>query len=260
MIEPDAKGPRLPNQVTQAELEHYARVYSNIRLGRGDLTIDARTSKDPAQYQRDMMDDLGDLMQTGAGREMLDTLSNNVGAGKDDDGHWIHRHTTLRPFLDKAGEVDRSNSDEQPIAPLDQPAAGLDARFADGTRGVGTDARVRVNPNLDVDGARSDVILFHELAHALADTTGVRAPEWVVAQDRPGDANTAKDAAMFVPRTEHQAAGLGMFRDDRLTENAYRRERRQLATSGKGMAGDLTMPTRDNYRDEPEPYTSVFGL
>ena len=260
VIKPDQKGPRLPNQVTQAELEHYALVYSNVRMGRGDLTIDASKSDDPKQYKRDMMDDVGDLMQTTSGREMLDTLSNNVGAGKDDKGNWIHRHTTVGPFLDKEGNVERSNSNEQAIAPLDQPEAGHNARFANGKPGVGTDARVHVNPNMDVDGSRSDVILFHELAHALADTTGVRAEEWVKEDDFPGDANTAKDAAAFKPRYEHQAAGLGKFRNDRITENAYRKERRRLALTGKGLAGDLTMSQRENYTEDPAPYSPVFGL
>src|SRR5438128_735919 len=41
------KGPRLPNEITSAEFHQIAGTYSDIRLGRGDLTIDPGKSKDP---------------------------------------------------------------------------------------------------------------------------------------------------------------------------------------------------------------------
>jgi hypothetical protein len=258
VIGPNHKGPTLPNQITEEELQHYALVYSNVRLGRGDLTIDASTSDDPEQYKRDMMDDIGDIMQTASGRQLIDTLANNT-RGKDANG-WIHRHTTLRPMLDEHGDVDATNANERSLGDINNPAEGYEARFKDGRPGVGTNTLVSINPNMDIQGSRSDVILFHEMVHALADTQGVQAWATVEESDRPGDANVAKDAAKHKPRTEHQAAGLGKFANDPITENAYRRERRALALSGKGMAGDLNMSQRENYTDNPEPYRPFFGL
>ena len=60
----DFVGPRQHNQVTQQEFEEIARVYSDIRLGRGDLTMD--TSEMPADqaaaYRQGVMDDIGTMM------------------------------------------------------------------------------------------------------------------------------------------------------------------------------------------------------
>ena len=70
---------------------------------------------------------------------------------------------------------------------------------------------------------------------------------------------TAKDAANFKSRQEHQAAGLGKYASSSISENAYRRERRKLAYTPQGMPGDLTMPTRDNYSEPPTPYSPFFG-
>ena len=244
------KGPKRPNQVTQAEFESIARTYSNIRLGRGDLTIDTGASEDPAQYQRDMMDDIGDLLQTASGRELVSQLSNNV-TGKDAQGNWTHRKTRLGAHIVN-GVPDYTNSYER----ADENIVGKSTIDDHGAPGTGSNTQIGINPNHDVGGSmRSDVALFHEMVHALNSTHGLNEFDHVHLHDGPG---LEHDVAEHTFRYEHQAVGVGKYSNAHLVENAYRRERRQLALGAKGMPGDLTMPDRTDYQHSA-PYAPVFG-
>ena len=266
----------LPNQVTAAEYADIARTYSNIRLGRTDLQLDGSATSDPDQFNADMMDDIGDIMQTRSGRELVGKLSNNT--NRDEDGNLVHRTTTLSPNLNDHGAPDNSNAH----ADIDHEP-GVGAPFADGQPGIGADAGVRMNPNMDVRGKkvryRSDVGLFHELVHTLHGTQGtndmsqVQATDGVAGALRRGDwvgavgelmnpENMRIDARpdRGLTRHEHQAAGLGLYANDPLTENVYRRERNQVALSGKGMGGDLLMQQRQRYSKSDAWYTPFFGL
>ena len=276
VVGPEHVGPRLPNQVSQAEYENIAHTYSDIRMGRSDLKIDGSTSKDPAQYKADMMDDIGDIMQTAGGRTMVNQLANNTN-GLDDKGKAIHRTTTLGPRLDASGNPNNSNAGES-----GDSSPGVGSPFADGRPGVGGDTTIDINPNMDVSvgGAtwRSDVALYHEMVHSFHDTRGTTDASTVQANDgftremgkgnwggavhefvnpNPGNAG---DAAAGLNRYEHQAAGLGLYADSAISENAYRRERNQVALSGKGIGGDLLMPQRDQYIGYQGSYTPFFGL
>jgi len=272
----NAADARLPNQVTSAQYDQIASTYSNIRRGRTDLQIDGSASSDPGQFKADMMDDIGDIMQTRSGRDLIGKLANNV--NHDEAGNAVHRTTTLSPFLTAAGAPDNKNAK----ADIDHEP-GVGAPFEDGRPGIGADAGVRVNPNLDVETSkvryRSDVALFHEMVHALHGTRGtndmshVQSTDGVARELRKGSAFGAlgellhlddmridADSKHPLSRHEHQAAGLGLYADDRVTENAYRRERGAVAWSGKGMAGDLLMQERQRYTRSNARYTPFFGL
>lgn len=91
----DHQGERLPNQVSAAEYEQIVKTYSDIRLGRGDLLIDDKSAEDPGAYRANVMDDIGDIMQTASGRSLIGQLSNN--ARSDASGAEIRHKTTLHP-------------------------------------------------------------------------------------------------------------------------------------------------------------------
>jgi Effector protein len=259
IVDGKKKGPRLPNQVTSAEFHQLANTYSDVRRGRGDLTLDPASSKNPAQFRADMMDDVADMLQTKSGRELVEGLSNNT-HGVDANGNPVHHHTTLSPDLDPGGNPNEGNAHE---LGADQ-RIGVTTRKPDHSPGTGTDTTVSANPNQDVvirDGdreiarGRSDVVEFHEMVHAYTDTQGISATGFVAETDGPG---ADVDAKSDMSRVEHQAAGLGLYANDRLTENAYRAERHELGASGRGIAGDLLMPHRENYNDV-ETYNTIAG-
>jgi hypothetical protein len=252
IIDDDFEGERLPNMVTRAEFEQIVKLYSDIRLGRSDIKLDPGASKDPDAFEKNMMDDLGDILQTEIGRELIAGLADNT--SEDEDGNEIHHSTTLFPNLDQSADADTSGA---------------------WTMEYGDGAAIAMNPNMDVGtgdaSIRSDVALFHELVHAHHFIAGTRAEGNVEASDalthatNTGDiwgiagqlANpdsrvaldaTETDKVAAIERAEHQASGLGVHADDPLTENAYRAERRDVARSGQGLAGDRGMPRREGYR------------
>lgn len=276
IVDGKQKGPRLPNQITRAEFQKLANTYSDIRLGRGDLTIDTKGAKDPEQFKADMMNDIGDILQTKSGRYLIESLSDSTNI--DDQGNTVHRHTTLTPAVDEKGNLDPTLSRENAVG---GSAFGKNIVNDDGTPGVGTDAIIQAAPNMDfpqtdengdwVGNMRSDVVLFHELVHAYTDTRGftkwgqVQADESFISAV-PGlrlqDPNVVRDANSQngVGRAEYQAAGLGLHMLDPITENAYRRERNEVGKSGKGIAGDLLMPQRTSYAHSDDDYKTIGGL
>jgi hypothetical protein len=276
IVDAKKKGPRAPNEITAAEFHKLAATYSDIQAGRGDLTIDPSKSKDPDQYRADMMNDIADIMQTKSGRELIEDLSN--AQVKDEHGKLVHRHTTLQPGLDLAGNVDPTRAQENAT----DNKFGKGHRNLDGSAGVGIDTTIDINPNMDVvaldennkvtSRMRSDVVLYHEMVHAYTDTHGITANGDVKANETKysglpfplnmiNDPNVEHDVntAYGVRREEYQAAGLGEFSNDRMTENAYRRERNQLAGTGKGLPGDLLMEQRERY-DSNDDYRTLGGL
>lgn len=274
VVDDDFQGERLPNQVSAAEYETIVRQYSDIRLGRSDLKIDTSKAADPTQYKADMMDDIGDIMQTAAGRQLIGQLGNNQMI--DASGTAVHRTTTLQPHF-KNGVLDYSNAFES-----GDSSAGVGSPSAPGVAGVGGDTTIDYNPNHDIVGGggtyRSDVVLFHEMVHALHDTRGTTDTSMVGATDNvqrdlmrgnvPGainelvnpDPRIAGDVAAGIARYEHQAVGLGVHSDDPLTENRYRAERNRVAQSGKGLSGDLLMEQRDRYAGYSGTYNDFFGM
>lgn len=265
VVADDFKGERLSNQVTKAEYEKICATYSDIRLGRGDLTIDAskyRSKKDQEAYKSGAMTDIASLLQTEAGRALVYGLHDNA-TQKDENGDPIHRHTTLTPLLNDDGTVDVTNGYAAPEDYGGDAKVGRDGKL---TPGAGTDVTIAYNPGVNVGdaykeyqeanpwlaGFRSDVILMHEGNHALMMTHGTCDPRTVQRTDNQAnrkDPLMAQDAASRISRTEHQAVGIGLYANDPMTENAYRAERRALGEAGaKGLvAGDAELTQRLSY-------------
>jgi len=263
IIEPGHGGKRMPNQVTADEYEAIASQYSEIRLGRTDIAIDSSSSDDPGAYEASVMDNIGDIMQTRSGRELIRQLADNTN-GVDKSGDPIHMQTTIAPHIDDGVLVTDNATTGGDFAD------GVGTPFASGRPGVGSNASIQINPGQDVGDLRPDVALFHELAHAYYLTNGIVdggaiQPDDAIERERRAgrlggvvretttpDQNVVSDARKGAGRHEHQAVGLGLYRDLPLTENAYRRERRHVAETGLGRAGDAQMPRRDTYLERDD--------
>ena len=237
VVPDDFVGPRLPNQVTQAEYEQIAHTYSDIRMGRSDFEFNTEglSDEDAEAFRQGSMNDLASIMQTEHGRTLINDLAYN------ENDH----QTTLSPLYKKDGSnnydpslgLDNTNGF---ASPADRSKTWLNA---DGTAGEGSDSRVRYNPGQTISpvGAtddwlpwRSDVLLYHELTHSRDHTMGTL----VDGQDSVTGENLR----------EQRATGLGAYADETISENAYRRDRQLIAAGGVGARdGDADMPHRDSY-------------
>lgn len=264
VLDDDFVGPRQHNQVSQAEYEEIARTYSNIRMGRGDLTMDSSSLDDDTdrqEWEDGMMNSVADMMMTTSGRRQVMGISNNTlvddagNARLDDDGDEIHRHTTMRPDLEDDGSLvtDNAGVGRAGSNSNDEAFYQLDDEGNISGRGMGTDANLFINPNLQVDDCnRTDVVLAHEMQHVQNRTQGTMVPgDHVSTQgelDSPDDAFRAR---------ERQAVGLptpfsGHYPGDAdgCTENTYREERNQLNPN------ERLLP-RTHYRDRLDEHGNV---
>ncbi len=261
----DFKGKRMSNQVSAAEYEKICQVYSDVRLGRGDLSIDASkysAQKDRDAYKAGALNDVASLLQTSAGRSLVYGLSDNA-SHTDTKGNPIHKHTTLTPLLTDDGKVDKTNGYAAPNGRGSDAIVGRDGTLS---ANEGTDVTISYNPGVNVGdaykeyqganpwlkGFRSDTILMHEGNHALKMTQGMCDPRTVAKTDNKlnsRDPLMAQDARSGISRTEHQAVGLGLYAKDPMTENAYRAERRAMADGGAvgTLAGDADLTQRTSY-------------
>lgn len=246
----DFKGERKANQVSQEEYEKIAYTWSDIRRGKGDLTMDTSemSAEDAKKYQDGTMTSIADIMMTKSGRRQIELLHDNKLKNddgtlrKDGSGDEIHHHTTLKAAYSTNNDPQDANNDGS-VDAADKPhytsgnwandnafarAHNHEAKFrhGDGTRGDGSDATVFWNPTADVGALhRPDVILAHELQHAVHHTQGTNAM---------GKVTDPTSADKGGNNRERQAQGLsyeGHFPgdDDGCTENDYRRERNDLA-------------------------------
>lgn len=277
----DFVGPRNHNQVSQAEYERIARTFSDIRTGRGDLTIDSsqfNNDADAARYRQGTMNNIADMMMTTAGREQIYGMSNNV--LRDDEGNSrrglfgvempfnlgteIHRQTTISPLFSNPGDATQRDwahlRTDNGYA--DPEHSDRMQRNADGTRGTGTDVNIRMNP-MDILGLRSDVVLAHEMQHAMHETqgtmargvydtaTGGQGPDATYQNtDDQGNVistgiNNWERQAVGLTRTDVPSGGHFPGDADGCTENTYREQRNQLGL------GDRFVPRTD--------YTSLPG-
>ncbi|MFN0246303.1 MAG: M91 family zinc metallopeptidase [Kofleriaceae bacterium] len=226
------------NVVTPEEFQKIAKTYSDIRLDRTDIHLDPSgmtdaTGKD--EFRNDVMGDIGNLLQTNVGRELVGNLANQ----KDD------RKTRIEPRL-VFGELDRSRASGggDPAATTGSP---IDK--------VGMDAQIRYVPGddggVDVDSKqkwmpmRSDITLFHELTHAYRATLGTFEDDELKKKElvHKKDDGAKKD--------EYAAIGLGAHANDSLTENAYRAERAKIGDGvgarTTGGVADKDIVLRDRY-------------
>ena len=151
IVGPDHKGPRKPNQITQAELDKMAGMYSDIRGGRSDIevsdkqfgdhvrwdgTIDEDLKRKNEDCKAKVMGDMAKLMQSPSGRELLSAMHDNEAKGAmDADGNPVHIKTKIGNLLshhrganttdlcDSQGEGGRNMSI---YASYDQSKAGSD--------------------------------------------------------------------------------------------------------------------------------------
>lgn len=279
------------NVVSREEFQKLSRTYSDIRLGRGDLTIDASPlhqgpldwlmGNDPAakygmnedQYRDAAMNDMASLLQTRSGRSLVTQLSDNTlktDSGETRNGFMgmelpqlpfdldsslgdpIHHHTTLTPLRNADGTMDTTNGYAAPVG------TGQ-SRQADGSRGSGTDSIVRYNPGVDTKPTNADVAQDPWLPFR-SDVLAMHELRHSLDQTQGTFDSTivqASDGVAFdadgrLRRGEHAAAGLGNYAADPLTENAYRAERNQIGASGVGVrTGDVGMVQRGNYYYHP---------
>lgn len=278
-------GIRSQNQVSEQQFQEIARTYSDIRLDRTDIHMDTSALATPeaqAQYRTDLMSNFADQLQTESGRDLVGTLAHNTRT--DAGGVERHHTTTFVPYLDASGNPITNDANEQPLNPDGTPASLVDPRLgrdASGNAGPGLDARVNFNPGIGnvaprpgVAEWRNDVAMYHEMVHAYTDTQGISDLGNVQVGDRPasGPAQTAaqqagvdSDAGNGVARAEHQASGLGVYANERISENRYRQERQEIGWGdGTGvLPGDPSMGRRDRYagyNNVPGTETSPWQL
>jgi hypothetical protein len=259
-------GPKRDNQVTEAEYEKIAHTYSDVRMGRGDLKVDTSTfdgankDADAARYKQGAMDDIANMMMTSGGRSQIEGLHNNVkvddkgdaehtgfmGMGKSFLGPEVHRETNIVPLFGVNGGL---NAKGQTI--WNDPGAGkhdwstmrTDNGYADpvngskmyrdattGARGEGTDVNIRFNPeanNIGGTGARSDVILAHEMNHTINETQGTMANGKQTSGPDNG-VNNFERQAVGLSRTDSPGGGHFPGDPDGCSENTYRQQRNEL--------------------------------
>ncbi|MCB9564960.1 MAG: hypothetical protein H6708_31635 [Kofleriaceae bacterium] len=258
MCSDDDPGAEAENVVSPEEYERIVHEYSDIRMGRSDIAFNTEGLSDDeaAAFRQDSMNDIASIMQTSGGRTLIDDLAHNEhDTTPDGVDNPTHRTTTLSPLFNtnSSGNYDptlgRTNTNGF-AAPIDG---------AHQSDGVGTDSRVRFNPGdtpiapNNYDGAqdewlpwRSDVLLYHELVHSRDQTRGTFDASPVAAGDGGDPFDLGLDSrGNPLRRGEHRAAGLGMYADEPISENAYRTARRGISVGARD--GDATMPNRDTY-------------
>lgn len=245
-IVPDgASADRRPNEVTRAELEAVVELYSDIRRGATSLRIDTEREGVPEPYglgryrplpprlaaffRAKALDDIAAILQTPSGRKLLTELAraeHPVRVVLSGNERPEMSPTTTAPMVAGAATVYYLPG-----------VSGARADWSDAPQAF-SEPWQRNEP--------SHVVLYHELAHALAGVTGGRAEGWVVAAD-----GVPEDAGR-VPLEEHRANGLGRFAELPISENRYRAERRRIGEGTIGaLPGDAGMPRQTSYLGAP---------
>jgi hypothetical protein len=238
IVDGETSGPRLPNQVTRDEFHQAAHDFSDVRLGRGNLKLAPDPHATPAEadaFTNGSMVDIATMLQTSTGREEVDELSHN------DRG----RTTTIGPDLDKKTGAPLHSA----VTLAEHPHDAILNK--DGTPRAGSDAHIHYNPGVEAKQSRSDVVLSHEMNHALHETHGdIDATAVDKSDGVPGDLVVDKDHPEKVMRYDHQALGIGKHSGEKLTENHYRQERQTIGSSADSEAalpGDKDMKLREFY-------------
>ena len=219
IVEEDFVGPRNHNQISQDELDSLARTYSDIRLGRGDISIDTRRMANDHEgdlYEEGVMKDIAMIMQTTSGREQIQKLNDNP----------TDFHTTIRPeFISFWDEEDRTFDHIK-------GGGGRAEKYDE------LDERITYKPGVEGNyGARGDVILAHELEHARLHMLDANAHDDFDGGPGHPDSPTTDPFTgdpVAVENSERQAVGLTNTdplhptNGDGCTENQYRYERNQI--------------------------------
>jgi hypothetical protein len=190
--------------LTKEEFDKVAATHADIRMGRGDLTIhtDEMCPEDAIKHREGVLNDMALMMQTQSGRAIIDRLHDNWRREDDtDDGAVEHRHTTLRRYVPSRRWSTNTDPDKQPNGY---------------SRNDGCDVDIHFNPGVKLSGSntRSDVLLAHEMAHAIGDTSGTTDPGRVTPAENAQDGVVWTDAngrVHDVKRWDHQAVGPRAF-------------------------------------------------
>jgi hypothetical protein len=238
IVDGETGGSRLPNQVTRDEFHQAAHDFSDVRLGRGDLKLASDPRAAPADtdaFTNGAMVDIAAMLQTSTGRQEVAALSHN------EDGHT----TTIGPDLDAKTRVPLHDA----VTLAEHPRDAF--MKSDGSPNAGSDAHIHYNPGFEVKQSRSDVVLSHEMNHALHETMGSLDPTPVDKSDGvPGDLVADQAHPDKVRRYDHQALGIGKYSGEKLTENNYRHERQIIGSSAapeSAVPGDKDMKQREFY-------------
>ena len=224
------EGTGASNDVSPEEFEKIAKLYGNIRDGKSDLrlTSDEADPAKAAELKDKTLDDIGTMLQTKTGRQLVGDLADNTTVDPKDPSKRVHRTTSIRmtdnPSLDNQCEP-AGMREARRLRDMD---SSNEIERTAGTPGVGTDAEVTYHPGesktLRGTGvlATGDTTLFHELLHAQHATHGTRIRADQRYQGAEGDVDNG------VRAEEMATVGLAGSSGSSLTENAYRRERKVL--------------------------------
>lgn len=236
IVPDDYAGDRRPDQITQAELEEVAAMYSDIRLGHSDIAFDATGSgMSDEDFQAAVMGDIGTILTTAQGRALIRELA------YVDEDHKGHKTT-----IGYAAGGPASADTEVDVSVVDHAYDGQ-----------GADARILYQPGVDVDlnevapgqfeqdawaKMTSDIVLFHEACHAVHAHQGTRelSPSGGIPKVQYEDRLPLTPDDRGVQREEWRAVGIGPFADEPYSENAYREER--------SVVTGTDIPERDSYR------------
>jgi hypothetical protein len=242
VVPPGYRGPRRPNQVTAEEFEKIAGTYSDIRRGKTDLKIDDdflperadrpltdevrdREEKEKQARRDDVMKDIGKMMATGSGRELIYKLADNESDKElGSDGKPVHRTTTIMASRGAAQDGDIAcNGDYDEVRRSNTS---------------GTDASVAFNL-----GHGDDKDLYRTLVQAAHVTTGT------YLEDRTAEARGKGTWDRYGIHAEDAAArgilGMGSKLNGKtITENEYRREQRANDPDNARRYAALPAPKR----------------
>lgn len=236
------------NSVTQEQYDKVVGMYSDIRLGKSNIEIGGNLKgEELEEYRRKTMTDIGRILQTDSGRELLDKTMN----AKNKAGENV---TTV---LGPAGVNPDTGK------PNDPTTVATDDKQS--KNGQGSSTSISYNPLEDVDAPiqdqggswgntwRSDVALYHELVHSQHMHDGK-----VADSEKQEEMNTVGMGSGFNPQANPYF------------ENRYRHERRMIGHEDPGgpysspavVDGDVGMAQRDNFKggeggmwDWKVPYT-----
>jgi Domain of unknown function (DUF4157)/Effector protein len=273
IVSDDPGAAHLPNDLTAEGFRNVARMYSDVRLKRGDLRVDGSELNHPAlqhsagmnaqTFEAGAMNDIATMLQTSSGRDEVWALQHNAlpnPRAAASEGLYtapdIHHTTTIRPVLNgQAGDAQAS------AAPGFHDVDGN--LRPDGRPGQGVNAEARYVPNASVgsqpglnpwEPMRSDVVLFHELRHSLDYTHGTLDDSFVNESDarvlgtdeqgRPDPNNVSMDHDIMI---DARAGQFNMTVDP--TRRNRSTKRREHAAIGLGKFSDAPL-TENEYRAE----------
>lgn len=192
--------------------------------------------------KRETLKDLVKIAQTGVGRDLLRTIAKTslessakrvtINAyGKYKSPTAAKSKGTDKPYVDYAPQYFKDRD-------LEQRQEGGAIRTLEGLKAA----------NAWQENARTDITLFHELVHTHHFQSGasdkndlVSAEDAVDAVDAP---YTTGNEDRGVREEEYATVGLGKYARDEFTENAYRRERRDL---GEDVSERDTFTHKDRF-------------